>query len=292
MKLLAIDIGGTEIKYGLVDDTLHVIDKHTLPTPAESFEQLIEALYEIYQQYQNVVEGIAISMPGFIDADKGFCYQGGALKYNANTPFADILAQKCNCKVHIDNDGKAAALAEYKAGALQGCQNGAVFIIGTGVGGGLIINGQLVRGRNFTAGEFSYINVNHMLRNDMSGMLTSYCSTTALLHNFKIKANLTKDMNGIEFFRYLSDNNKDAITVFDEFCMNIAIQISNLGILLNVETVAIGGGISRQPILVETIRNKMALIGIEPMIPNVVNCHFHSDANLIGAYLSYMQQYA
>lgn len=287
MKLLSIDIGGTEIKYGIVDDRLDITNKHTLPTPTDRFEHLIETLYEIYLQYQNEVEGIAIAMPGFIDADAGFCYQGGALRYNANKPFADILAKTCNCKVHIDNDGKAAALAEYKAGSLQGCQNGAVFIIGTGVGGGLIINGQLVRGRNFTAGEFSYINVNNTLQNGMSGMLTAYCSTTALLDNFKTKANITDDINGIDFFKYLSDNNKDAITVFDEFCMNIAIQISNLGILLNVETVAIGGGISRQPILVETIRSKMKLIGIEPMIPNVVNCHFHSDANLIGAYISF-----
>lgn len=287
MKLLTIDIGGTEIKYGIVDDRLDITNKHTFPTPTDRFEHLIETLYEIYLQYQNEVEGIAIAMPGFIDADAGFCYQGGALRYNANKPFADILAKTCNCKVHIDNDGKAAALAEYKAGALQGCQNGAVFIIGTGVGGGLIINGQLVRGRNFTAGEFSYINVNNTLQNGMSGMLTAYCSTTALLDNFTTKANITDDINEIDFFKYLSDNNKDAITVFDEFCMNIAIQISNLGILLNVETVAIGGGISRQPILVETIRSKMKLIGIEPMIPNVVNCHFHSDANLIGAYMSF-----
>ena len=72
---------------------------------------------------------------------------------NINKNRGQLVRERCGCRVTLENDGKAAAIAELRAGALQGCCNAAVFIIGTGVGGGIIANGQLVRGVHFTAGE-------------------------------------------------------------------------------------------------------------------------------------------
>ena len=101
-----------------------------------------------------------MSLPGFIDVKNGRCNGGGGLFYNHGTQVGKLLEEKCGCKVVLENDGKAAVKAEYYYGSLKGCTNAAVFIIGTGVGGGLIIDGKVVKGRHFTAGEYSFMNLN------------------------------------------------------------------------------------------------------------------------------------
>lgn len=162
MKVMVFDVGGTEIKYSVMDDTMNYYESGSVPTPGDSQEHFLETMAEIYRPHRDEVDGIALSLPGFIDAEHGVVKGGGApsIIYNIGTPVGPRLAEKCGCKVWIENDGKAAAIAELQRGVLKGCSNAAVFIIGTGVGGGLIVNGQLVRGRDFTAGEYSFMNTN------------------------------------------------------------------------------------------------------------------------------------
>ncbi|MBR2879569.1 MAG: ROK family protein, partial [Oscillospiraceae bacterium] len=139
MKLFVADIGGTEIKYSVMDTDLVIYAKGNVQTPQNSLNSLLDLLQELYESYGGETSGIAISMPGMIDSDKGFCHTGGALAYNQGQPVAELLSQRCGCPVHIDNDGKCAAIAEHMSGSLRGFENGAVFLIGTGVGGGLIL---------------------------------------------------------------------------------------------------------------------------------------------------------
>ncbi len=145
-----------------MDEQLNRTDTGSTPTPADSQEHFLNTLREIYLPHKDEVDGIALSLPGFIDAEQGVVRGGGApsLAYNVGTPVGPRLAEACGCRVWIENDGKAAAIAELERGVLKGCRNAAVFIIGTGVGGGLIIDGKLVRGRDCTAGEYSFMNTN------------------------------------------------------------------------------------------------------------------------------------
>ena len=144
MKVMVFDVGGTEIKYSVMDDTMNYYESGSVPTPSDSQEHFLETMAEIYRPHRDEVDGIALSLPGFIDAEHGVVKGGGApsIVYNIGTPVGPRLAEKCGCKVWIENDGKAAAIAELQRGVLKGCSNAAVFIIGTGVGGGLIVNGQ------------------------------------------------------------------------------------------------------------------------------------------------------
>lgn len=162
MKVMVFDVGGTGIKYSVMDEQLNRTDTGSTPTPADSQEHFLNTLREIYLPHKDEVDGIALSLPGFIDAEQGVVKGGGApsLAYNVGTPVGPRLAEACGCRVWIENDGKAAAIAELERGVLKGCRNAAVFIIGTGVGGGLIIDGKLVRGRDCTAGEYSFMNTN------------------------------------------------------------------------------------------------------------------------------------
>ncbi len=296
MKLAVFDVGGTEIKYALIEDALTIKDKGSVPTPRDSFSDFADVVFNIYQEYKDEVDGIAMSLPGFIDVEKGRCNGGGALRYNHGTDVGRLLSERCGCKVVLENDGKAAIQAEFYKGALQGCKNAAVFVIGTAVGGGLIVNGDIVRGSHFTAGEFSFVATEPGGFEEEGNVLGFRCSARHLLDLYCQKTGVSEEIDGREFFRRYP-NDPYAKEALDELCTNIAIQIYNLCVVLDLDRIAIGGGISRQPIVTEKIKEKFqettnrsvaVKYGFNIKV-EIVPCHFYNDANLIGAFLTYQK---
>ena len=215
----------------------------------------------------------------------------------------------------------AAAMAELQAGALQGCSNAAVFLIGTGVGGGLIVNGQLVRGRDFTAGEYSFMNTNADEWNNGRKTMACQCSTTALLDAYRERKGLPADapMNGRIFFDAANAGEPEALEVLEKFCFAVDVQIYNLSVLLNLEKVAIGGGISAAEALLPAIQAELDWLfercTVMPTVdrvyeeqilkghpfseeqarslahPEIVACAFHNKSNQIGALVSYQNAF-
>lgn len=306
MKVMIFDVGGTEIKYSVMDDAMNQYESGSVPTPGDSQEHFLETLAELYRPHKDEVDGIALSLPGFIDAEHGVVKGGGApsVAYNVGTPVGPRLAEKCGCKVWIENDGKAAAIAELQQGALKGCGNAAVFIIGTGVGGGIIINGQLVRGRDCTAGEYSFVNTNADAWHNGKKTMACQCSTTALLDLYRERKGLPADasMNGKVFFDAVNAGEPEALATLEAFCLAVDVQIYNLTVLLDLEKVAIGGGISKQPILIETLNRvyEEQILKGHPFSeeqartlprPEIVACAFRNAANQIGALVSYQNAF-
>ena len=301
MKVMVFDVGGTEIKYSVMDEQLNRTDAGSVPTPQDTQEHFLDALYALYAPHKDEVEGIAMALPGFVDAKTGYVSNGGALLYNTDTPVGQRIREKCGCPVTLENDGKAAAIAELRAGALQGCCNAAVFIIGTGVGGGIIANGQLVRGVHFTAGEYSFVNTNADEWDAPDKTMACQCSTRNLLEWYRARKDLPEDapMNGKVFFEAVNAGEPEAVEVLERFCKAIAVQIYNLTVLLDVEKVAIGGGISKQPILLEGLRKAydglFASRGDMPYMKGlprteILPCAFSSEANQVGALYTYLQE--
>ena len=298
MKLMVFDVGGTEIKYSVMDESLERRESGSVPTPMTSQEDFIETLYGLYEPHKGEVEGIAMSLPGFIDSEKGICLGGGALRYNHRREVAAPLSRRTGVPVHIANDGKCAALAELRDGALKGCRNASVYIIGTGVGGGLIINGEILNGRHFTAGEFSFMRVGNGDWDDPGTTAGLTCSTLGLLAlNRRFTGFATDDLiDGRQFFDRVNAGDQQAAEVLRRFCRQVAMHIANLTILLDLEKVAIGGGISKQPILIETIRKCLDEIYenpspyFDPGLPKteIVPCRYGSEANQVGAYYYYL----
>ena len=105
MKLMVFDVGGTEIKYSVMDETLERRQSGSVPTPMTSQEDFFDILCELYAPHRDEVEGIAISLPGFIDSENGICRGGGALRYNHGKEIAGPLSARTGCPVHIANDG-------------------------------------------------------------------------------------------------------------------------------------------------------------------------------------------
>ena len=97
MKVMVFDVGGTEIKYSVMDDTMNYYESGSVPTPSDSQEHFLETMAEIYRPHRDEVDGIALSLPGFIDAEHGVVKGGGApsIIYNIGTPVGPRLAEKC-----------------------------------------------------------------------------------------------------------------------------------------------------------------------------------------------------
>ena len=287
MKVLVVDIGGTYIKYACMKENMEILERGKVRTPQDGREALVETIGTIYDQMENV-DGIAISMPGIIDSENGYCCMGGALRYNDDFYLKRHLYQRCPVKIHMENDAKCAAMAEATVGSLKDVEDGFVLIFGTMIGGGFIKNHTLHRGKHFSAGEVSYINTK---RDEVPGVETVWgnrCGTPRLCKMYAEKKNLkAEEVDGIKVFEGVHAQEKEALECLQDYTKEIAIQIFNLQNILDPERFSIGGGISAQPIFIEYIKNNLKTLYAECpyYVPRaeVVSCKFQNDANLIGA---------
>ncbi len=132
MKYLVIDVGGSAIKYALMDKQAVTLEKGQVTTPPDSFAEFMAEIVHLYKKYQDQITGIAFSLPGVIDSEQGYSITGGSLTYNNKRNFVADIQQHCPVPVTIENDAKCAALAEAWQGSLVGCKNGVVVVLGTG----------------------------------------------------------------------------------------------------------------------------------------------------------------
>lgn len=286
MKKLVFDVGASAIKYALMDDEAKIYEKGKVKTPQDTLAHFLLELKTIYQQYQEQIDGIALSVPGTVDSQTGQIYAPGGLAYNENVNLADQLHTFTTLPVKVENDGKSAALAELWKGNLKGHQSGIVLVLGSGIGGGIIQDGKLWKGQHLFAGEFSYI-----LGDDPNSFMDVWAmqaSTTALImETAKRKAMDWQTMDGYQIFDWIKENDPAACEALEAVAKNIAKGIFNLQCILDPEKVLIGGGISQQPSLLEKINTELDKIYrfIPFTIPHaqVETCKYFNDSNLIGA---------
>ncbi len=287
MNVLVIDIGGTFIKYARMDEGMRFLSKGKVPTPQDDREQLVETIGKLYDESPDV-EGIAISMPGIIDSENGYCVMGGALRYNDDFYLRHRLYERCPVKIWMENDAKCAAMAEATVGSLKDVSDGFVLIFGTMIGGGYIKDHKLHRGKHFSAGEVSYITTVRDGTADYDTVWGNRCGTPHLCRMFAEKKGLDPEtVDGIMVFEAVNNKDGEAIECLQKYTKEIAVQLFNLQTVLDPERFAIGGGISAQPVFVDSIRNHLKVMYADcPYhVPKaeVVTCKFQNDANLVGA---------
>lgn len=290
-EYLSLDVGGTYIKYGLVDDggIISQISKVKTPTNLRDF---IGQIAEIINKYSNI-SGVGLSTPGRID--QGKIYFGGSVPYLDGIPLKVVLESEWKLPVSIVNDGKAALLAEHLSGSLKNIDNGVVLVLGTAVGGGLLVNGELLLGKRGQAGEVSFMVENMSVRSEQQ-MIGERCSAVAFVKKAAKKLNL-KEADGIGVFSAIKNNDTRVISLFEEFCRNIAVAIVNLQAVLDMEKVAIGGGISSQKILIDEINRQYSLFlsthqALAKTLgrPDIVQSKYGNKANLLGAVYTFVRR--
>lgn len=288
-NILTIDIGGTFIKYGIFDEKYNLYTKGKIDTPKENIDSFLEALNNIYQQFTNI-EGIAISMPGLVDADNGSAIIDGALAFLKHDNIQKLISDYLNIKVHIENDARCATLAELILGNLSDVNNGATIIFGTGIGGGIVIDRKIIKGANLYAGELSYLSIDLAKNMQGNNFFDAYCSLIGMASIIENRIGI-KNISGIEIFKMIKEGNKDIEKIMRDICHKIAMIIYQLQFVIDPEKVLIGGGISQEPLFINYIQEEIKKIALDNpkirIIPKVEKCYFGNDANLLGALLNY-----
>ena len=295
MEIAVIDVGGTFIKYACMNEKSEIISRGKVPTPMSGREEFIDTIVKIYESMPET-EGIAISLPGIIDAERGYCVTSGALNYNDDFAVVETLQKKCKVNVTIENDAKCAAIAEMTLGALKDVNDGFVVVFGTGIGSAFIKDRKLHRGHHFSAGEISFILMSpedNIVEGEIFG---SRCGTKGLCELYaEAKSLPVEEVDGVKFFDAIKNGDETAINCLNEITHKVAVQISNIQNLLDPERFAIGGGISAQPIFIEYIRRNLDKLYEKSTfnLPHaeVVACKFLNDANLIGALQIYLEKF-
>ena len=186
-------------------------------------------------------------------------------------------------------------LSEIGFGNLKDIQDGAVVILGTGIGGCLIKNHQVHTGRHFSAGEFSFMKTNCLDPIGLDYAWSDRNGIKGLLKRVQEELETDKKMSGKEIFELANQGNEKVIKGIDQFSLEVATQIFNVHIIFDCEKVAIGGGISAQPLLIEFIQKNLDAIydnlGFDVYKPEIVPCHFRNDANLIGTLYQHLETY-
>lgn len=286
-QYLVFDIGGSAIKYGLVTEEGEILNHDKVTTP-ETWEAMTETFDAVVTENLEEISGVAVSAPGQIDVEEGIIYIGGALPYLHNINIKKHFKEKYNLPASVVNDGKAAGQAELWLGNLQGVKNAASITLGTGIGGAVIIDGKVLQGQSFLAGEFSYV---LPTEDPLHHTLAYRNSAVKLIAELADIIGLEDKTDGQGVFEVInSRENKEVNEVFADYCKRLAIFISNLHVTLDISHVVIGGGISNQPILLEELNYQYDLI--RETVPSFGNdferlsiesCKFSSKANLLGA---------
>lgn len=302
MKYLVIDNGGTFIKYAVMNESGDFLEKGKEPTPGhkKTAEDYFQVLDQIVLPRKHDIGGIAFSTPGQVDVDSGFLHTAGGLVYLMGLNLCEEIQKRYGLSSSVDNDAKCAAMAEQWNGSLKGVRNGAVIVLGTGVGMGLIIDGKLYRGSNYTAGEISFINLNLDKPKNSESYMAVSCSSLALGRTYAKETGMDpSEIDGVRMFELINQGEETACKIFHNYVEKLTRSIYNFQTLLDLEVIAIGGGISQQPILLEEIKKEIdslfethpsAAFGMAVKKPRITACEFYNDSNLRGALYHFLNR--
>ena len=294
-QYLVLDIGGTFIKYAIMDRDGHFVEQGKVPAVTQSEESTLSALADVRDAVEAYeYEGVAISMPGRINTAAGIAHTGGAFRWVHDYPAAEKYGAVFGKPCTIANDGKCAASAENWMGALKDVRSGAVLVLGTGIGGGIVINDEVWMGATGGAGELSLFITNHDgIRNGVTwessdSMWSGRISAHAIAKKYALAKQLDK-ADGVMLFDAYEAGDEDAKQVLNGFAYQAAEGILSLQSVLDLERYAIGGGISARPATTQLIAEAVDAL-FDPSVdflpfgkPEIVTCKFGNEANLIGA---------
>lgn len=308
MKLLVLDVGGTELKYCTMDASHQPENVGKINTPRDSLEHYLDAIEEIYTRFSDQVDGVAMSVPGVVDPNTGYQKTGGMLDgFVHELPMADIISKRLGgVRVTLENDAKAAGYAELVDGVLKDCTNGVAVILGTGIGGCVVVNHEILRGTNDFAGELSALVLDDSrLETSIVGfegypVWANRNSVSVLLRDLASKTGENPDaLNGHIFFDRANNGDPVTLGVLEDFCRKMCVPISMMQVMIDAEVIAIGGGISSQPLLIQKIneaydaflKHDLADQAKMKKRPVIVDCKFHNAANQVGAYCNFVRVY-
>ncbi|GHH97881.1 ROK family protein [Neobacillus kokaensis] len=295
---MVFDIGGTFIKYAVMDQAAKKLVSGKFPTPHEGLDSFLENINELVDHFKNSydLQGVALSSPGAVDVKTGFIGGASAIPYIHGVPMTDLLRERTGLQVSIENDANCAALAEGWLGAAKGADYYICIVIGTGIGGSIVMNHTILRGAVLHGGEFGYMIMGgsgKTTRDPLQSTWSKSASTNALVREVEVKKSLAQgSLDGEEVFRMAKAGDNIAQECIAQFYKKIAIGVYNLKYALDPEKILIGGGISKRPEVIEGINQELGLLkdDISTLHIEVEACQFDNDANLVGALFHFLRR--
>ncbi|MBE6560309.1 MAG: ROK family protein [Ruminococcaceae bacterium] len=261
---IGVDLGGTNIAVGLVDENFNIVDKVSVPTnaprPAEEIvKDMAAAAAELAERNNVQPVGIGIGSPGIISG--GVVLSAANLKFR-DVPLCDMLEKVSGLKCALGNDANVAALGENAVGSGKDASSFVMVTLGTGVGGGIIEGGKIVEGFNGAGAEIGHFLLYPGGRQcgcGKKGCFEAYCSASGLIQDTKdamaahpesaiarLCEGDPEKINGKTAFDAMREGDATGKSVVDTYIYNLALGVSNIMVLLQPEILAIGGGISRE----------------------------------------------
>lgn len=303
MYRIGIDVGGTKIAYGLFDDqnvmTDHFREKTDSdisgPALADQIMQQINVLLQRNRLSQGDLEGIGICMPSFILFDEGYICMTSAMINVRDFAMRDYMAERLSVPIVLDNDSNCAALAEYIFGAGRGSRNMIYMAASTGIGSGLILNGELFRGSYGWAGESG-----HMLITPDEGLecgcrnrgcFMSWASGKDIhrrirlkIGSFNTKMDLSRETDGPALLQACKENDPLAMAVLDEMAHYLGVCVFNIYQMLNVNLFVFGGGLTNfGSLLFDRVRTEFDRYNHIPQPVTFKFAELKQDFGMIGA---------
>jgi glucokinase len=301
---IGIDIGGTKISVGVVDSSGNLIDSSRCSTPTEGGKELISSVINLIKEFNKKYEikGIGISIAALISSDYGTIVGAPNIANLSKLNFVNEIKVEFELPIIIENDANAAMWAEFKFGNAKGLNPVMFFIIGTGVGGGLVIDGKLFKGANGIGAEFGHMCVvpNGLLCGCGSkGCIEQYASGGALIRyaNEALLANPDKSeevlsfgegkLSGTALTKAAKAGNELALAAFSKQADWLGLACASYSLIIDPQAIIIGGGVVDAGELflapVRAAMRKYMPFAESHVPPKIIAAKFGNDAGLIGA---------
>jgi glucokinase len=303
---IGVDIGGTKVSAGVVDSDGNIISSDRRSTPVSGGVELIATITDLIKSFQSQYEitGIGISVAALISADQGTIVGAPNIANLSKLNFVEELKKSFSLPVIAENDANSAMWAEYKFGNAKNLNPVMFFIIGTGMGGGLVIDGKLFKGANGIGAEFGHMIVQPngiKCGCGSNGCIEQYASGSALMRYAKeeMKADPIKakellkysdasgDISGATLTTAAKQGNEIALSAFNKQADWLGSACASYTLLLDPQAIVIGGGVVEAGELflnpVRLAMEKYMPFAGTHSLPKIVAAKYGNDAGLIGA---------
>ena len=284
--VVAVDVGGTEIKSALVDSDLNVISTINAPTPKadKTGAETVKAIVELISQFskQQTVSAVGLAVPGALDEPAGTSRWSGNLQWE-NLPIRNLLADAVNIPVAFGHDVRTAAVAEMRSGAAKGSRNAIFIPVGTGIAAALIIDGE-IRSADGFAGEIGHVNVNgkYPCVCGKSGCLEAASSTLAISKAYEVNSGKT-GVTTEEIYKLVVAGDPVATQVWNDATAAMARACEVLITILAPDVIVFGGGLSNAgETFLKPIREYLDSSLTFQRKPRLEIAHYKSQAGAIG----------
>lgn len=285
MYTVSIDVGGTEIKYALFSEDAEIIEQSKVPTPhnKEKFKELIINIVHSFEENYSL-NGLGISLPGYINSETGFAERGGALTFLDYTNIIDLFKEELSLPIFVENDANCAALAESGFGHAVGVSDFLLLTVGTGIGGALYLDNKLYTGGQFKAGELGKMRINYSTHPNST--LHEFAAMPSLIRNYKaLNLPNTPEIVTGEYIFEQAEHNEEVHQLIIDWVDTLCIGIFNMAVTLNPQKVLIGGGVSANPKYLPLINERMKKVfEWDDFEVPIVACKFYNAAGIVGAY--------